>query len=444
MPRVLQNLIREAPICDPHHVVTDADLKKLEAHIDAVWKKLNADVKFTSHFIDRVNDARNGRQITLCELARIFLEAFRQYGKKLANIPKERWEAVLSDKTTDVNVPFVLKHNGKELEIIAKTVMRKHNFMTPDTKLMVAHRTYGEDMKALKEWTGFGDPQVAPVAGPFAVDDVNTSAYRVEDPEVLTMLNGFLSSLTQRTFLNPYYPLQQAFTKLQSVGLSFPLRGVNLGGDTGTVFLPVSQFGGRLGMDLDGTWIDDDGISNRVPGGLSLKVDYSSHNGEYSVGMQLATAADGAGLMFGEEITEEPVPASTGSKAKTTPKKPGKKMDNTRMPWPKDYFGVKHGQKSSISGFSEFVSTEDANPTPYPYSPEHGPDQDNETLFDDVREAAKSSAEWTAHYKGKPKSTIQAAYRRTEDAIHNHDGVDVKRKQELMAKLAGLRAALNQ
>lgn len=332
---VIKDLIREAMTCDPNHVVTQDDLNKLEKHLEAVWKKLNTDITFTNHFLDRVNDARNGRQITLCELARIFLETFRQYGQKLAHIPKSRWEAVLTDKTTDVNVPFVLKHNGKEVEIVAKTIMRKHNFMTPDTKLVVAHRGHGDDMsKTLKEWSGFGMPQNEPVAGPVAVDDVNVNAYRVEDPEVLSMLNGFLSSLTKKPFINPYYPVQQAAGKLQSVGLSFPLRGVNLGGDSGCVYLPVSQFGGRVGWDLDGSWLNDDGISNRVPGGISLKVDYSSNNGEYSVGLQLVNASEAPSMPFGEAA-----PTSV-----------------------------------------------------YPFAPDHAPNQDDETLFDSFANFAEKTS----------------------------------------------------
>jgi hypothetical protein len=44
-------------------------------------------------------------------------------------------EAVLNDMQTDINMPFVLKWDGKELDLIAKTVMRKQNFGTPDPKL---------------------------------------------------------------------------------------------------------------------------------------------------------------------------------------------------------------------------------------------------------------------------------------------------------------------
>ena len=36
---------------------------------------------------------------------------------------------------TDINMPFALKYDGKGFDLIAKTVMRKKNFATSNTKL---------------------------------------------------------------------------------------------------------------------------------------------------------------------------------------------------------------------------------------------------------------------------------------------------------------------
>ena len=119
-------------------MVTDGDLRNLKVLLDKIWAKLKIGVAFTTHFLDRVNEARNGRQITICELASLFVAAFKKFGDKLAHIPQHEWEAVLTDSQTDVNVPFVLKHNGQDVTIVAKTVMRKHNFFTADPKLAVA------------------------------------------------------------------------------------------------------------------------------------------------------------------------------------------------------------------------------------------------------------------------------------------------------------------
>ena len=47
-------------------------------------------------------------------------------------------EAVLNDMQTDINMPFALKWDGKELDLIAKTVMRKPNFATSKTYILTS------------------------------------------------------------------------------------------------------------------------------------------------------------------------------------------------------------------------------------------------------------------------------------------------------------------
>ena len=55
----------------------------------------------------------------------------------------------------------------------------------------------------------------------------------------------------------------------------------------GSVTVSLEQFGGRFGKDLDTPYdevIKDDGISNRKPGGLNLKIDQESVvNGSWKV-----------------------------------------------------------------------------------------------------------------------------------------------------------------
>ena len=84
--------------------------------------------------MDRVNDVRNRKQITVAELIRMFKQSYKKYGKKIARLGPDI-EAVLNDMQTDINMPFVLKWDGKELDLVAKTVMRKQNFATSNPKL---------------------------------------------------------------------------------------------------------------------------------------------------------------------------------------------------------------------------------------------------------------------------------------------------------------------
>jgi len=114
--------------------ITKSILNKVEEYADRLFKNVGIDVEFTKHFLDRANDKRNKKQITFEELIRLFKRSYRKYGKTIPVLGPDA-EAVLNDMKTDINMPFVLKWNGKELELVAKTIMRKKNFKTSDPKL---------------------------------------------------------------------------------------------------------------------------------------------------------------------------------------------------------------------------------------------------------------------------------------------------------------------
>lgn len=125
-------------ITDIDGEVTKSALNALEVHIDNVFNKIGIDVGFTRHFLDRVNDTRNGKQITIRELGRLFAKEYKRWGKPIAQMGPDK-EAVMKDLESDVNIPFVLKWNRKtnQLDLVAKTVMRKKNFKSPDREFPV-------------------------------------------------------------------------------------------------------------------------------------------------------------------------------------------------------------------------------------------------------------------------------------------------------------------
>lgn len=117
--------------------ITPTELDQVERFADALWNKLGVEVEFTRHFFDRVNDPRNGKPITTAELIRLFKKEYERNGKQIANI--NGTEAVMKDLLTHINLPFVVRdaRRGDGKEIVAKTVMRKDKFMTPDPEYVV-------------------------------------------------------------------------------------------------------------------------------------------------------------------------------------------------------------------------------------------------------------------------------------------------------------------
>ena len=110
--------------------VSQSDLNQVERYADKLFAKVGLDVEFTKHFLQRVNDTRNKKPITSAELVRLFRQEYQKHGLTIGELPAEA-EAVMKDMETDINVPFkiVLNKDG-DLDLIAKTIMRKPDFKT--------------------------------------------------------------------------------------------------------------------------------------------------------------------------------------------------------------------------------------------------------------------------------------------------------------------------
>lgn len=105
------------------------DLQKIDTFAD---KKLNpVDVVITDkHFFDRLNDPRNGKEITSAELIGFF-KRLSKHKKDFVEFLNQYNSVVAVDDRTNINIPFMKRAN----KAIAKTVMRKKDFKTPDKKL---------------------------------------------------------------------------------------------------------------------------------------------------------------------------------------------------------------------------------------------------------------------------------------------------------------------
>jgi hypothetical protein len=114
------------------------ELRDVEKYLDKIFQEVGMDIEFTKHFYDQLNLARNIKDITTQELIDMFNATYQEYGAKF---PKygDRYKAVLQDMQSDINIPFLLQTNPRtgDVELIAKTVMRTPNFLTPEPKIKV-------------------------------------------------------------------------------------------------------------------------------------------------------------------------------------------------------------------------------------------------------------------------------------------------------------------
>lgn len=112
------------------------DFINLEEVLDQIFKKLNIDIEFTQHFKDRLNDTRNGKEITQAEIISTFNKTYQKYGQQFKTLSHD-YQAVINDINNDLNIPFIIKHRNGYFELLAKTIMRKPNFQTRNTKYII-------------------------------------------------------------------------------------------------------------------------------------------------------------------------------------------------------------------------------------------------------------------------------------------------------------------
>ena len=117
--------------------ISKSNLNQIEKYADKLFAAVGIDVEFTRHFLDRVNDSRNKKPINQAELIRLFRLTYKKYGKRISKMGDDA-QAVIHDMETDVNMPFVLNlDKNNMIDLVAKTVMRKKDFKTSNTKLEV-------------------------------------------------------------------------------------------------------------------------------------------------------------------------------------------------------------------------------------------------------------------------------------------------------------------
>lgn len=112
--------------------ITASKMKDFEKFVDRMFEKFKIDFEFTKHFGERMNDDRNTPKIKLKELADLIKKIYAKNGNPLKG--QAGAELVVKDLQSDLNMPIVVKYDAKndEIDIVAKTIMRKKNFSTPD------------------------------------------------------------------------------------------------------------------------------------------------------------------------------------------------------------------------------------------------------------------------------------------------------------------------
>jgi hypothetical protein len=104
--------------------------------------------------------------------------------------------------------------------------------------------------------------------------DINPS--EVANPAVLRRLSAIVGQIGNHEYLVAEHAIERLRGTLNKIGLSFPATPT-MEGTSGSFDLPLTLMGGRFGKDGNtpfDEFLDDDGISHIIEGGLTLKVSY--------------------------------------------------------------------------------------------------------------------------------------------------------------------------
>ena len=98
----------------------------------------------------------------------------------------------------------------------------------------------------------------------------------VGNPAMLKRLNAIVGTIGNHEYLVAEHAISRLRGTLNKIGLSFP-EVPQMEGSSGSFDLPLTRFGGRFGKDENtpsDEFINDDGISHIIEGGLALKIQY--------------------------------------------------------------------------------------------------------------------------------------------------------------------------
>ena len=106
--------------------------------------------------------------------------------------------------------------------------------------------------------------------------DVDVNITNVGNPEVVKRLSVYVGQIGNQEYLIPEHAINRLRSSLEQIGFTFGAIPT-MEGKSGSFDLKLSKFGGRFGKDSNtpfDEFLDDDGISHMVEGGLSLKINY--------------------------------------------------------------------------------------------------------------------------------------------------------------------------
>ena len=90
-------------------------------------------------------------------------------------------------------------------------------------------------------------------------------------------MNAIVGGIGDGEYLVAEHAIERLRNNLGKIGLAFGGPIPTMEGSSGSFSIPLTMFGGRFGKDGDtpfDEFLDDDGISHMIEGGLTMNISY--------------------------------------------------------------------------------------------------------------------------------------------------------------------------
>ena len=136
---MLKDIVQERVRFTPDFV-TQGDVEFVDDFADKKLAPIDIDLT-GNHFFDRLNDPRNRPDISVEELEEFF-DKLADEKEDFIEFLRQYRDVVVKDTDTNINIPFMKRAN----KAIAKTIMRKKNFMTSNKVLPLEEGRYDREV----------------------------------------------------------------------------------------------------------------------------------------------------------------------------------------------------------------------------------------------------------------------------------------------------------
>ena len=260
-----------------------SDLDQVEKYADAQLSPEDIELgKESDHFFQRLNDPRNGKQISPAELTGFF-KRLAKNKKKFLDFVKQYKEFVVKDNRTKINIPFMAVAN----KLIAKTIMRKDDFKS-STPVYVSEQTLSEIRKGIYGGTikiG-GHPvkiEVELVGADNKTKEFITKVVHIDSKYFKQLPIGSTFRIPARIFRAPgggwYKVKHSSFQNIKEVSNGTTAGGFNVGG----IFSEMGDISSDENLDLKDPngWESFDKKTNKFKRKLSENKNLLVEGGAY-------------------------------------------------------------------------------------------------------------------------------------------------------------------